>query len=362
MSVVIMSFMGSTGTAFKNTTNIAHSQDAAATAMKYLGDSIKMAGFYGYTADPSMIGVSADSSMAVANDCGSSTNPPASNWAVQTTNYLMPVFGQTSTTINGVFPCIKTSNFEQHSPLLITRYANGHSMAYPLFGTSPAQANGTMNSAALDSVNNPGKVFIQADPGGGILFRASQFDTIKAAGNSRSRLKKATDIQAAYAGAAVNDPIDISIQEFSSYVYYVRPCSNTNNAGNCSGVDTIPTLVRQELTSSGSQPTMTEVPLVEGIERVYYIFGIDTDNNGTPNIFTDSPAPADIQNIVSIKVSLLVRDITSSSTYSDSGKTYDLSGIGLSGGLFTCSGSSCNYHRKVYSETFQVRNSSLRRM
>jgi type IV pilus assembly protein PilW len=121
--------------------------------------------------------------------------------------------------------------------------------------------------------------------------------------------------------------------------------------------------VRQELIGSA----MTEVPLVEGVEMINFQYGIDTlpanpGPDGVPEFFTDDPG-GQWGNVVAVKVTVLVRSPTVSVSYDDSGKTYDLDGNGVAD--YRCTDypgtPACSFKRKVFSQTFQVRNIAQRR-
>jgi len=161
---------------------------------------------------------------------------------------------------------------------------------------------------------------------------------------------------------------DVDVFQLSAQVYYIRPCSRPTGSGGtiCQATDDggqpIPTLVRQELTGSG----MVEAPLVEGIERIDLRYGLDDTNDGVPDRFVRAPGPAEWVNVVSVKVSLLVRSPSLIRDYDDSGKNYDLDGDNVVD--FTCNPAlvsplplACYYKRKVFSQTFQVRNLAQRR-
>jgi len=86
-----------------------------------------------------------------------------------------------------------------------------------------------------------------------------------------------------------------SIRRFHTHIYYL---ANNNLAG-----DGIPTLKRWELGGSNNP-----VPLAEGIEDLQFSYGIDTDNNGTPDTYKDSPSGiAEWNAAVSVKIDLISR-------------------------------------------------------
>jgi hypothetical protein len=70
------------------------------------------------------------------------------------------------------------------------------------------------------------------------------------------------------------------------------------SSDNGSGI-AVPTLKRLEFNGA----TFTETPLVEGIERIQFEYGVDTDGNGAPDVYKASPAtPAEWNNVVTVKV------------------------------------------------------------
>ena len=199
-------------------------------------------------------------------------------------------------------------------------------------------------------------VFVQADPGEGLIFYGTDFTTLKGAARTRT----------------LPNGNDIDIFEFAAHVYYIRPCSRfAAGATACTAAADdgrpIPTLVRQELTGSA----MTEVALAEGIERMNLLYGIDNVPAGAPDgvadTFTTTPAAADWQNVVSVRVTLLVRSNTLTAQYDDAAKTYDLDGDNaITAADYSCTAdvatpSACQYKRKVFSQLVQLRNIAQRR-
>ena len=143
-------------------------------------------------------------------------------------------------------------------------------------------------------------------------------------------------------------------REYYVHIYYIA----TNNG---SGVS-IPTLKRVELTGGVSSPSFTTVPLVEGIENLQFLYGLDTDNDGAPNQYVASPATtADWANVVTTQFFILARNIDTSPNYSDT-KTYtlgkDASGAAIT---YTPSGAATAYRRHVYSGLVRIMNNSGRR-
>jgi type IV pilus assembly protein PilW len=132
-----------------------------------------------------------------------------------------------------------------------------------------------------------------------------------------------------------------NIRRFLTHIYYI--------ANNNIGSDGIPTLKRWELGGSNNP-----VPLAEGIENLQFEYGIDNDNNGTPDEYKATPANlGEWLNTMAVKVHLLSRNESASPGHTD-GKTYNLGGQAL--GPFNDA-----FRRHVYSSTAILYNPSGRR-
>jgi len=93
---------------------------------------------------------------------------------------------------------------------------------------------------------------------------------------------------------------DASIYKFQTYIYTVN-----NNA-----------LVKQDLASTNE--------LVEGIENMQILYGEDTDEDGAPNYYVPAgTAGLDMNQVVSIRISLLVRSMDDNLTLVPRAYTYN---------------------------------------
>jgi hypothetical protein len=165
---------------------------------------------------------------------------------------------------------------------------------------------------------------------------------------------------------------------YQMHVYYVRPCSRPTAPGPtadsplCQASDDggrpIPTLVRQELNGL----TMVERPLAEGVERINFMYGVDTlpapGGDGIADRFVADPltiAADGWARVVAVRVTLLVRSPTFINGQDDSNKDYDLNGDGVPD--FNCNDViatepfACAYKRALFSQLIQVRNVAFRR-
>ncbi|MBX3658661.1 MAG: PilW family protein [Ramlibacter sp.] len=112
------------------------------------------------------------------------------------------------------------------------------------------------------------------------------------------------------------------VRRFLVRIYYI---GNNDKAG-----DGIPTLKRAELTGGAFVP----VSLVQGVENMQIEYGLDTDGDGAPDVYTPAPdsylactnatSPTCAQHWASVmtaKVSLLSRNVESTAGYVDA-KSY----------------------------------------
>lgn len=132
---------------------------------------------------------------------------------------------------------------------------------------------------------------------------------------------------------------------YREHVYYIRTYSATPGDG-------IPTLVRLELDAGA----MKEVPLVEGIQAMRVEYGIDNDNNGSPDLWSrcDTVTPCTLaqwSSVTATRLILLSSNIETSPGYSDA-KTYDL---GMAGSLGPFND---GFKRHVYSAVVNAMNRS----
>lgn len=335
LTVGLFSMFTTSSQAFKVQDDFARMQENATVGLRYIGDSVRHAGFFGYVLDANNIvnqGVAMD-----ATDCG------LANWALNLTQPLTG-FDLTTLNVNATLPCINASNF-QNGQVLVTRSAIGIRIPDP-------NSDGDVSDGIAAQTNFNTTIYVQSDPNAGLMFYGSNFAALRGAGTTR-RLPNNNDVD---------------VFQLSALVYFIRPCSRpTGSAGTVcqagdDGGQPIPTLVRKELTGSG----MVEAPLVEGIERIDFRYGLDDSNDGVPDRFVRAPTAAEWVNVVSVKVSLLVRSPSLIRDYDDSGKNYDLDGdnvvdFNCNPALATPLPVACYYKRKVFSQSFQVRNLAQRR-
>lgn len=132
--------------------------------------------------------------------------------------------------------------------------------------------------------------------------------------------------------------------------YYIRNCSLCDGDG-----DGIPTLYRAML----SNGALVFNPVAEGIESMHFRYGIDDDENGSPDRYLHashaelSGDPERWASVVSVEVNLLARALQPSPDFTDT-KEYDLG----EDDLFAPGGP---FKRHVFKSIVRVTNLSSRR-
>ena len=149
------------------------------------------------------------------------------------------------------------------------------------------------------------------------------------------------------------------LRRFVTHIYFI---SNDNGSGAA-----VPTLKRLELAGNA----FTEVPLVEGIERLRVEYGIDSDGDGAPDGYTHDPdsytfagctsctPPQNWANVVTAKLHVLSRALETSPGYVNT-KVFDM-GLDGMGAPVRIGPFGDGYRRQVYSAALRVMNVSGRR-
>jgi type IV pilus assembly protein PilW len=138
------------------------------------------------------------------------------------------------------------------------------------------------------------------------------------------------------------------LRQYFVHMYFV---STDNGAG-----QNVPTLKMRELTGSDT----VETPLVEGIDYLNVIYGIDNNGDGLPDTYSADPGtPANWMNVITAELFVLARNVDVSPGYIDT-KTYNLgtdtAGVPVNVGPFND-----GYRRHVYTRLVRITNPAGRR-
>ncbi|MES3025036.1 MAG: PilW family protein [Pseudomonadota bacterium] len=144
------------------------------------------------------------------------------------------------------------------------------------------------------------------------------------------------------------------VRRYLTHIYYV--------SNNDVGTDAIPTLKRAELEAreDGSMG-FNVVPLVEGIENLQLQYGIDNTGDGVADAYSANPgAVQNWRNAVSVKISLLARNLEVSPRHEDS-KSYTL-GADAAGNDIVIGARNDGYKRHVFQALASMSNPVGRKM
>ena len=275
-------------------------------AMQTLVDDLTLAGYYGHYAPPA--------ATAAADPCGVTV-------ALLTAALPMPVQAYDAPATSPITTCLTVANHIAGTDIMVVRRADTQETAGTNFEI--------------------GRLYIQTspDPFSAPIIAAA---TTTAGPVTLFTLKK-------------KDNSIAPVRKLHVHIYFISPCSQPLACTGASTDDSIPTLKRIELTSTGLQV----VPIAEGIENLQFDYGLDADGDGAPETpFVADPAtPANWTNLVALQVALLARNVESSPGYADA-KTYNL---GQFATPVTPSGAAAGFKRHAYTGLVRVVNTSARR-
>ncbi|MES2148889.1 MAG: PilW family protein [Pseudomonadota bacterium] len=146
------------------------------------------------------------------------------------------------------------------------------------------------------------------------------------------------------------------------HIYFV---ANNDKAG-----DGIPTLKRAEIINQGGALSVRTVALVEGIENLQMEYGLDTNNDGSADVYATDPASfggcllpgcavSNWTSVVSAKINLLARNTEITNGYSDT-KSYVL-GNRADGTPNAVGAAGDHYKRHVFQSAIVLPNPAGRR-
>ena len=279
---------------FRVDESVARMQDEARFAMQELARDARMASFI---AEPLVPGaVFQDASLAIGTDCGDGTP----SWIYTLTNAgtgeistLTTLDNVTGAAANGSYSCIAAGEIRGATDVVAIKRVAGNV-------TAPG---------ALED----GGIYLRSNGTFGLLY-----------------------VQPPVAAM----PAPFADWEYRPRIYYIRNFAETAGDG-------IPTLCRKILLP-GFPPSMDTDCIARGIEDLQLEFGLDTDGDGIANRYASAPTLAELQRVVSVRISLLARTTDPDFAYTDD-RTYNLSNAPA----YTPND---NFHRRTYSVTVTVHN------
>ena len=296
-------------------------------ALQSITRDIEMAGFYGRASQPLTTSsyVLSDPCAAAPASMGFSTTPALT--------FPLPVYGPS---LPPAPPCLATTlpNMRTGAEVLTVSYTAGDVTAAPSGTDYYLQRSGC-----------------ETDPVSMVYSKTASAFTLHN--------------KAAVAGGACSTSTTAELRKYVLRSYYVATCDV------CSGssADTTPTLKMAEFVNGAIQVSS----LVTGIEDVHYSYGVDLDNNGSPDCYADNPsdtsavpaacaavvtaasyawaasASANWANVTAVRVNLLARNLEQTASWTDT-RTYDLGRAAVDGPYGD------HYKRHVYGTVARVWN------
>lgn len=319
ITLAISTLFLNTGRSNKENSATALMQENARFALETIASDLRHAGFFGNVQDPDTI---ADNgvTMPANTDCGSTTAGA----------YMLDFSGSKligySTALSNneldatIAPCTMPSppsgttrlSIAQNTLLTIKRVSSS-GIAYNTF-------------LAMATADKTGRIYVHSNGGTASLG----------------------------SGAATPIPqTTVQVWDYMPRYYYVTHTKVVEN-----GRDIYKHTLYRSTFSLETGGVWLDEPLAEGIERFHIEFGIDSDDDGTPNYFSDVPATIDVAGIVSARIHVLARTTAVDRNYSDLNNTYKLGSLTVipSTDATNIDPDKTQYHRQVYSTTVTIPN------
>lgn len=279
---------------FKQDENIGRMQDNARFALREIAFDISMAGHYSDLHIPDS--VSYDGDLAIATPCGPAGQD---NWIYRTTEAgnslsIMAIDNATNAAASAAHSCFDGGEILDGTDVVAIKRVAG------------AETTPSANGAYLRTNGTVGVLFSGIEP-----------------------------------TASPLPPFDPPFADwaFRPSIYYIRQFADTPG-------DDIPTLCRKAL--SGAGPSMTTECLATGIENLQIEYGIDTSQDGHPNVYLTDPTLTQMQDVVAARIFLIARTTDIDTRYVNN-KTYSISNAPdvIPGDSF---------HRRVFSTSVSIQN------
>lgn len=305
-------YMGSKAS-YRITEGLISLQESGRYGLASVGHAVMMADHWGgvdvteVSGNPTVTGVSGSS------DCDSA-------WVVDLSN---PIFGMDGDAVisgvTGFSDCVQGGEYVPGSDVLVVRYAD-----------SQPVDNSVVSSTA--SPNSSNDLFIRTATGErGTLFLGGS-DPVSATG--------------------IADQDGTDNYRYRVEAFFLRPCSVLDASSNCT--DGIPTLTRLTYGDGGN---VEQQALVDGVEQIQFQYGIDDTGTGRVSRFVSASTVPNWNQVLAVRIDMLVRTLNPDVGFSDPNSTYTLAGGTADSGLvYTVPSGGNQYHRKQMSKVIQIRN------
>jgi len=296
LSVAVISVFVNNSYSFRQDDNIARMQDDARHALREIAFDISMAGHFADLHVPGT--VTPDAALTIGTDCGPAGDV---NWMYRTTEAgtgnsmsITAIDNATNAGAVAAHSCFTAGEILEGTDIVAIRRVAG------------AEA-GALSANA---------VYLRTNGTIGLLFKAPM-----------------------PVAPTIPVPPPRADWEYRPSIYFIRRYANIPGDG-------LPTLCRKVLRGAG--PSMTSECLATGIEDLQIEYGIDTSEDGHPNVYLSAPSLDDMQNVVAARIFLVARTTDVDTRYTND-KTYAVS----NSGNFVPDDS---FHRRVFSTSVAIQN------
>lgn len=293
LTLGIATLFSQTRQSFRQDEQVAMMQSNLRFAMEELVRDATMAGYWGGLLDPADATV--DASVALGgDDCGAGTNP----WAFVLGVPVTGLNNATAAAANAAHDCIAAADFEAGTDVLAIKRL----VAFRVPGDTTLCAAGYFTAEELARSRDGRHVYLADNGGSGLLYEAPADATALAAMDAT--------IDGTVGGCIEN-------RKYRASVYFIRNYSVTAGDG-------IPTLCRAYVRYSAdgsAAPVVDSECLVEGIEQIQFEYGVDPDEDGTPNLYVSAPTATQLDDTVALRIHVVARSIGMDTAY-DNPKTY----------------------------------------
>lgn len=296
LAVGVVSIFVNNSYSFNQDENVARMQDDARHALREIAFEISMAGHYADLHIPDI--VTADAGLSVGTDCGPSGEV---NWIYRTVDpgtdeslSITAIDNATSAQVVAAHSCFAANEILPGTDVVAIRRVAGQRTDTLSTDLAYLRTNGTV----------------------GLLYKAPFPAT-----------------------PSITVATPRADWLYSPSIYFIRQFANVAGDG-------IPTLCRKVLRSPG--PSMATECLATGIENLQVEYGIDTSEDGHPNIYVTGPTLAQMQDVVSARIFLLARTSEIDTRYTND-KTYSVSNA-------ADYSPTDSFHRRIVSTSTTIRN------
>jgi type IV pilus assembly protein PilW len=296
LAIAVVTVFVNNSYSFGQDDNISRMQDNARHALREIAFDISMAGHYADLHVPDI--VTPDATLAIGTDCG----PVGElNWMYRTND---TVSGE-SLSIAAIDNAVNADVIANHSCFAAGELQDGTDVVV-IRRVAGAEAAGL----------TAGTVYLRTNGTAGLLYQAP--------------------MPVAPSVVVASPRADWA---YRPSIYFIRKFANTPG-------DDLPTLCRKVLIGVG--PNMTTECLATGIENLQIEYGIDTSEDGHPNVYMTNPTITDMQDVVAARI-FLVAHTTDIDTRYTNDKTYSVS----NSENFEPDDS---FHRRVFSTSVSIQN------